>query len=133
MIPVFPILLTAASPFVLVDDQMSPPVDEQRYLQLAEFRNENRSSHEGRKSFEAYGQDVKPVLHIEVKADHVLHTVSRLLTGACIEDVNHEIYGGIDSQMIFGESFQERASLQPKGFKAYDGTCVSVATSRTSN
>ena len=24
---------------------------------------------------------------------------------ACIEDVNHEIYGGIDSQMIFGESF----------------------------
>jgi hypothetical protein len=33
--------------------------------------------------------------------------VSRLLTGACIEDVNHEIYGGLYSQMIFGESFQE--------------------------
>jgi len=29
------------------------------------------------------------------------------MTGACIEDVNHEIYGGIYSQMIFGESFQE--------------------------
>ena len=29
------------------------------------------------------------------------------MTGSCIEDVNHEIYGGIYSQMIFGESFQE--------------------------
>ncbi|HSU67362.1 MAG TPA: family 16 glycoside hydrolase [Tepidisphaeraceae bacterium] len=33
--------------------------------------------------------------------------VSRYVAGACIEDVNHEIYGGIYSQMIFGESFQE--------------------------
>lgn len=33
--------------------------------------------------------------------------VSRYLTGACIEDVNHEISGGIYSQLIFGESFQE--------------------------
>ncbi|MCX5653292.1 MAG: hypothetical protein NTY65_01370 [Planctomycetota bacterium] len=46
---------------------------------------------------------------IQVQADQVLHSVSRLLTGACIEDVNHEIYGGIYSQMIFGESFQEPA------------------------
>ena len=44
---------------------------------------------------------------IKVEADHVLGHVSRLLTGACIEDVNHEIYGGLYSQMIFGESFQE--------------------------
>lgn len=29
--------------------------------------------------------------------------------GACIEDVNHEIYGGLYSQMLFGESFQEGA------------------------
>jgi hypothetical protein len=33
--------------------------------------------------------------------------VSPLLTGVCIEDVNHEIYGGIYSQMLYGESFQE--------------------------
>src|SRR5258706_5708221 len=39
--------------------------------------------------------------------------VSRLLAGACIEDVNHEIYGGIYSQMIFGESFQEPPSASP--------------------
>ena len=44
---------------------------------------------------------------IQVQADQVLHPVSRFLTGACIEDANHEIYGGIYSQMIFGESFQE--------------------------
>ncbi len=35
--------------------------------------------------------------------------ISRYLTGACIEDVNHEIYGGLYSQMLFGESFQEPA------------------------
>ncbi|MGA2870642.1 MAG: hypothetical protein ABSF34_15955, partial [Verrucomicrobiota bacterium] len=42
---------------------------------------------------------------ITVHADHVVHQVSRHLTGACLEDVNHEIYGGIYSQMVFGESF----------------------------
>src|SRR5579862_4153116 len=48
--------------------------------------------------------------------------VSRYLTGACIEDVNHEIYGGIYSQMLFGESFQEPPRLQPvEGFVAVDG------------
>src|ERR1039458_4512559 len=59
---------------------------------------------------------------ITVNADQVLHTNSPYLTGACIEDVNHEIYGGIDSQMIFGESFAEPAAQLPlKGFKAYEG------------
>jgi hypothetical protein len=47
---------------------------------------------------------------IRVDAGKVLHTLSPYLTGACIEDVNHEVYGGIDSQMIFGESFQEPCS-----------------------
>jgi hypothetical protein len=47
---------------------------------------------------------------IVVNADQVLHTNSPYLTGACLEDVNHEIYGGLDSQMIFGESFAEPAS-----------------------
>ncbi len=32
---------------------------------------------------------------IEVQADQVLHPVSRFLTGACLEDLNHEVYGGI--------------------------------------
>ncbi len=44
---------------------------------------------------------------IIVRADQPGHRISRYLTGACLEDVNHEVYGGIYSQMIFGESFQE--------------------------
>ena len=57
-------------------------------------------------------------IRINVQADQVIHHVSRLLTGACIEDVNHEIYGCLYSQMIFGESFQEPAAPPPQ-FKAY--------------
>ena len=59
---------------------------------------------------------------IKVDAGRVVHRISPLLNGACIEDVNHEIYGGLYSQMIFGESFQEPARPLPlKGFKAYGG------------
>ena len=59
---------------------------------------------------------------IAVDAGKVLHRVSPLLYGACIEDVNHEIYGGIYSQMIFGESFQEPPRPLPlKGFTAHGG------------
>jgi alpha-L-arabinofuranosidase len=62
---------------------------------------------------------------IDVQADQVAGHVSRHLTGACIEDVNHEIYGGIYSQMIFGESFQEPAPSPPiKGFQLHGGRWV---------
>ncbi len=44
---------------------------------------------------------------VRIDASRPLAPVSRYLTGACIEDVNHEIYGGLYSQMLFGESFQE--------------------------
>ena len=68
-----------------------------------------------------------PVCHaqqaaISVDASHELHRVTRMLTGACIEDVNHEIYGGLYSQMIFGESFQEPAPIPAIiGFRSHDG------------
>ena len=66
------------------------------------------------------GQAQEPSIHVQ--ADRVIHLVSRHLTGACIEDVNHEIYGGIYSQMIFGESFQEPApSPSINAFKALGG------------
>src|SRR5271168_5289852 len=62
---------------------------------------------------------------IKVDAGRVIGRVSRYLTGACIEDVNHEIYGGIYSQMVFGESFQEPALLPAiTGFKAHGGRWV---------
>lgn len=44
---------------------------------------------------------------LEVAASEQSGEVSGLLYGACMEDVNHELYGGIWSQMIFGESFAE--------------------------
>ena len=47
--------------------------------------------------------------HIRIQTDKITGTVSPWLRGACMEDVNHELYGGIWSQMIFGESFAEPA------------------------
>lgn len=48
---------------------------------------------------------------IDVDAARVISHPSKYMTGACIEDVNHEVYGGIYTQMLFGESFQAPASL----------------------
>lgn len=49
-------------------------------------------------------------------------TVTPYLYGACIEDVNHEIYGGLYDQRIFGESFEEpMPSPTIEGFTAYEG------------
>ncbi|HEV3342691.1 MAG TPA: alpha-L-arabinofuranosidase C-terminal domain-containing protein [Pirellulales bacterium] len=60
------------------------------------------------------------VIHVDSR--QVLGSISPYLTGACIEDVNHEIYGGIYSQMVFGESFQEPAAESPvRGFSVFDG------------
>lgn len=68
----------------------------------------------------AAGQAQEGAIH--VRADQAVHRVSRYLTGACIEDVNHEVYGGIDSQMVFGESFQEPPPTRAlKGFATYGG------------
>jgi len=66
----------------------------------------------------ARAQEARVVVH----ADQPGHVLSPLLTGACIEDVNHEIYGGLYSQMIFGESFQEPPpAVPPRGFLAFGG------------
>jgi hypothetical protein len=54
-----------------------------------------------------------------VQANQITKTISPYLgTGACLEDVNHEVYGGIYSQMIFGENFQE-PSFAIEGFKNF--------------
>ncbi len=72
----------------------------------------------------SFSAAAEPEAKIQVNAKEVLRDVSRTMAGACIEDVNHEIYGGIYSQMIFGESFQEPlpdAENVIKGFKAFGG------------
>jgi alpha-L-arabinofuranosidase len=44
------------------------------------------------------------------------------LYGSCIEDVNHEIYGGLYDQKLFGESFEEPAAAERiSGWTAYGG------------
>src|SRR5690349_6067994 len=58
---------------------------------------------------------------IRVRADKLGPNVSPYMTGVCIEDVNHEMYGGIYSQMLFGESFQEPAKTAVDGFTAFGG------------
>lgn len=60
---------------------------------------------------------------IKIRAGQTVGPISPYLTGACLEDVNHEVYGGLYSQMIFGESFQEPApAVPPAGFRAFGGT-----------
>ena len=48
---------------------------------------------------------------VNIDANAIISHISPYMTGACLEDVNHEVYGGIYSQMIYGESFQEPPPL----------------------
>ena len=57
---------------------------------------------------------------LTVDAGKVLCRVESLIYGAGAEDVNHEIYGGLYDQKIFGEGFEEPVAINIKGFKAYD-------------
>ena len=57
---------------------------------------------------------------LTVDASKVHCRVEPLIYGAGAEDVNHEIYGGLYDQKIFGEGFEEPALTSIKGFKAYD-------------
>ncbi len=71
---------------------------------------------------------------VQVQVDTVAGRISPYLVGACIEDVNHEIYGGLYSQLLFGESFEEEpleidAACNP-AFAGLAGT-VSTRAERT--
>ena len=57
---------------------------------------------------------------LTVDASRVLCRIEPLIYGAGAEDVNHEIYGGLYDQKIFGEGFEEPAFCDIKGFRAYD-------------
>lgn len=46
---------------------------------------------------------------ITVDAAKVLNKIPAEMYGSCAEDVNHEIYGGLYDQRLFGESFEEPA------------------------
>ena len=61
----------------------------------------------------SFGVSLAQGIKVEVHPDKVLNRITPLLYGAGMEDVNHEIYGGIYSQRIFGESFEE--GVKPEG------------------
>ena len=71
---------------------------------------------------------------IQVLVDAVVGRISPHLVGACIEDVNHEIYGGLYSQLLFGESFEEEPmeidGARNPAFMGLTGT-VSTRAERT--
>lgn len=59
---------------------------------------------------------------VRVDAEKVEQRITPWLYGACIEDVNHEIYGGIYDQKIYGESFEEPDATQDlSAFSKYEG------------
>merc|ERR1719230_1187448 len=59
-------------------------------------------------------------LHV---TQQVVGNASSHLIGAGIEDVNHELYGGLYSQMIFGETFSE-----PPGADGVSGSAMPTWT-----
>lgn len=64
-------------------------------------------SHRGGAVFQADTVAPAALAGISVDATRILNKISPLLYGSCIEDVNHEIYGGLYGQRLFGESFEE--------------------------
>ncbi|GAB6008652.1 family 16 glycoside hydrolase [Dysgonomonas reticulitermitis] len=69
----------------------------------------------------SFAQDNKKTI-ISVDAGKVENKIPPLLYGSCIEDVNHEIYGGLYDQRIFGESFEESQALL--NFSTYGGSWI---------
>ncbi|MBV9467901.1 MAG: DUF1080 domain-containing protein, partial [Abitibacteriaceae bacterium] len=61
--------------------------------------------------------------HIAVDAAQVVGHVSPWIYGSCTEDVNHEIYGGLYDQKVFGESFEEPPpSAKFQDWKTFGGS-----------
>jgi alpha-L-arabinofuranosidase len=58
---------------------------------------------------------------ITVSPAKVVNRITPWMYGSCIEDVNHEIYGGLYAQRLFGESFEEPPMSPIEGWKAYGG------------
>ncbi len=60
---------------------------------------------------------------IKVDAAKVVNRITPWMYGSCIEDVNHEVYGGLYAQMIFGESFEEPPKSPPVlGWSTFGGS-----------
>ena len=58
------------------------------------------------------GMTSRPIL-VSVDLADIRAEVPRTLYGTCLEDVNHEIYGGLDAQRLYDESFEETRPFAP--------------------
>lgn len=64
--------------------------------------------------------DANAQTRINIDMSRTVGEVPALIYGAGAEDVNHEIYGGLYDQRIFGESMEEPAVSDVEGFVQYD-------------
>lgn len=70
--------------------------------------------------FQSCAEKTDAIINVDVTK--IEQEVTPYLYGACIEDVNHEIYGGLYDQKIFGESFEEPIpGPQFESFSIYEG------------
>lgn len=75
---------------------------------------------------ETFAQDIRDA-YITINPSRIENKITKYLYGACMEDVNHEIYGGIYNQRIFGESFEEPVpGFVFDDFSAYEGTWTTL-------
>lgn len=64
---------------------------------------------------------------VRVFSHEKISRVSKFTTGACLEDVDHEVYGGLYSQMIYGESFEEPAMSIDSALGPFSGLSGEVS------
>lgn len=65
---------------------------------------------------------------IRIDTNAIIAHITPHMTGACMEDVNHEVYGSIYNQMVFGESFEEEAMpIDPRLDAAFEGLSGTVS------
>lgn len=70
--------------------------------------------------FQSCAEKTDAIINVDVTK--IEQEVTPYLYGACVEDVNHEIYGGLYDQKIFGESFEEPIpGPQFESFSIYEG------------
>ena len=66
---------------------------------------------------------------IDIDCAKQIQTATKFLYGACLEDLNHEVYGGLYGQMIFGERFEEPPEgAIPSDFEAAHGSWRTLPT-----
>ena len=53
-------------------------------------------------------------VRVSVDLSDIRAEVPRTLYGSGFEDVNHEIYGGLDAQRLYDESFEETQPCVPE-------------------